>query len=357
MERENSNFYDELERTKKVLANPEKNLPSLILSYTGRLVCKITRRKTPLPWQFNLVILALIIQLPTLAISNILRESEQWAILGFAWMVYIELGLFATMLAHISVLYVYKRMNMFVVDKIQLEENLKDLQQVLARVGSIKNTMYFTLAFTIFWCISFSLVSSIYINKFIGYGLLSGTIIFGLLTGPAIYLEGCYFLFITHIGSYSYELNETAPAHSEVIQRIAKIITVLLYSFAIFIAFSTAAVASNLGAVVLVILIGWIPTIVYFLGSQVSIGRIITSAKWKTLNRIKDQINFLNNGDITEKDDIDTIKRLMDYHERIRATPNSTFTVGTGLNFLNQLALPLLGLLLANIDKVIQLFR
>jgi hypothetical protein len=51
------------------------------------------------------------------------------------------------------------------------------------------------------------------------------------------------------------------------------------------------------------------------------------------------------------------INRLMDYHERIRATPNSNLNLQSLGNFLNQLALPLLGFLLANIDTVINLFR
>lgn len=353
---ETSTYQDELERTRKILANPESTLPALIFSTTGRIVCKITRRKQPLPWQYNFMVLALVVQLPTLFISLLLNETVQWNKLGFLWMGYLELGLFASALAHVAVFYVYRNMNMYVVDTIQKKGDLVDLQEVFARVGSRKNSAIFTIIFTIFWCASFSWLLSDYIHQFIGIGLFIGTIIFGLLTGPAVYLEACYYFFITHLGNYSYLLNETSPAHSQVIYRISRIITVLIYSIALFIAFATAAVGFNGGAVVLAVLIGWAPTIVYFFASQLSISRIITIAKWKTLNRIQEQIRALNNGDITSKDNIDAINRLMDYHERVRATPNSTLGIGTGLNLLNQLALPIVGLLFANMDKLKNIF-
>ena len=353
---ETTTYQDELENTRKILANPESTLPARIFSTTGRIVCKITRRKEPLPWQYNFAVLALVVQLPTLFISLLLNETPQWNKLGFLWMGYLELGLFASVLAHVAVFYVYKNMNMYVVDTIQKKDDLIDLQKVFARVGSLKNSIIFTAFFTLFWCISFSWFLSDYINQFIGIGLLVGTIIFGLLTGPAVYLEGCYYFFITHLGNYSYVLNETSPAHSQAIYRISRIITVLIYSIAVFIAFATMAVSFNTGAVVLAVLIGWIPTIVYFFASQLAIGQIVTIAKWKTLNRIQEQIRSLNNSDITNKDNIEAINRLMDYHERIRSTPNSTLNIRTSLNFLNQLALPIVGLLLANIDKVRQFF-
>jgi hypothetical protein len=141
-----------------------------------------------------------------------------------------------------------------------------------------------------------------------------------------------------------------------VIAQLSRIITTLLYSFAVFIALATLAVVFNIGAILLVTLIGWVPTIIYFWGGQRSLSKIITSAKWKTLNRIQEKIKALNKSDIGNKDNIESINRLMDYYERIRITPNSTFNVGIGFSLFNQLALPLTGLLVANIEKIRNLF-
>ena len=53
-----STYQEELERTKKILADPERTLSALIFSTTGRIICRITRRKEPLPWQFSFIALA-----------------------------------------------------------------------------------------------------------------------------------------------------------------------------------------------------------------------------------------------------------------------------------------------------------
>ncbi len=61
-------------------------------------------------------------------------------------------------------------------------------------------------------------------------------------------------------------------------------------------------------------------------------------------------------GNIADKETIDAINRLMDYHDRIKATPNSALNFRAGLGFLNSLLLPLIAFVLANLDKLLKLF-
>jgi hypothetical protein len=363
-------LQEEVELTKKILADPGATIPALFFNSVDRLICKILRRKEPFHWWVSVLVLALASQAPTLLISYFFNEMQLWKAykIGYIWMGYILLGLFAIVIARFGIFYLFNNLNKNIVATIQREGDLEDLRKILtyvwSREGSIKKVTYFTLAFTAFWCISFSSIYSGYLGvKFIGYGLFSGTIVFGLLTGPALYMEAWFFLFILHIGTYKFHLNETAPVYSETVQRISKTVTILLYSFAVFIAFSTAAVSFdpvtgnfNPGAVLLVTLIGWIPTTIYFIGSQISINRIVTSAKWRTLSRIQEEIEKLHNGDLTDKGNIEAINRLMDYHMRIRTSPDSTLSIGTGLNFVNQLALPFIGVFLANINNIRNFF-
>jgi len=348
-----------------IIADPERTLPALIFSSTGRFICKITGRKSPLPWQYNLAVLALVVQLPTLFISILFKEFSQWKVLGLVWMGYIELGLSASVIARLGMFYLFKNVKKYIVKAIRTQDDLNDLQEVLRRAWTLKSEINFTLVFTLLWCVAFSLLYSIILKQFIGFGLLTGTIVFGLLMGPALSIEWWFFIFIIHVGYYNYQVNETSPVHSEIIHRLSRTLTIILYLVSIFIAFGTLVVAfnpienkfNNVGTVLLATLIGWIPTIVYFAGSQISMKRIVTSAKWKTLNHIQEKIRTLNKRDITDKKNIEAINRLLDYHERIRATPDSTLSLGTGLNFVNQLALPFIGLVLANIDKLIDFFR
>ncbi len=56
------------------------------------------------------------------------------------------------------------------------------------------------------------------------------------------------------------------------------------------------------------------------------------------------------------KETMEAVNRLMDYHDRIRATPNSALNLRTSLGFLNSLLLPVIAFVLANLDKIVQLF-
>ena len=107
------------------------------------------------------------------------------------------------------------------------------------------------------------------------------------------------------------------------------------------------------------ILLGWLPTITQFLVNQYAIRKIIISAKWRNLNRIQEQIKDLQNVNLKEAPEatIARINQLMDLHDRIGAKPNSILSWSTGLSFLNQLMLPVLGSLLGNIDKLLKLIN
>ena len=49
------------------------------------------------------------------------------------------------------------------------------------------------------------------------------------------------------------------------------------------------------------------------------------------------------------------INKLLDYHDRIAATRNSALNLRAGLSFVNSLLLPVIALLLANLEKIIAL--
>lgn len=342
-----------------ILIHPDKTLPGLMFLTIGRIIYWLTHFKRwrgerePYPWYFNVIALALVVQLPTLLLAIVYKEKAQMQVLGPIWMVYIELGLSATILAYLDVDYLYKNLDKYILRTIDRERDLDDLGQILSRASSVKHALYFMFFFTPFWCVAFSWANTVFLGQFIGIGLTVGTIVFGILVSPALYMLGWVFLLTRHLGSYVYELNDTSPAHSEVIQRLSNIFSSLLYSIAVFIAFATLTVANNLYSVFLAILIGWAPLTVYFINSQIAISKIITNAKWKTLARIQNQIKELNAGNLADPKKLEAINALMSFYDRVRATPNSTFSVGTGLNFFSQLALPLLGLLLANIDSLV----
>jgi hypothetical protein len=113
--------------------------------------------------------------------------------------------------------------------------------------------------------------------------------------------------------------------------------------------------ASSLG--ILIMIVWWVPLIALFILYQTSLASIIRRAKWKTLNEIQTQVEELRaTGSLKDKETIEAINRLMDFHDRVKATRNSAIDSSTIINFINSLLLPLIAFLLGNLDKVLLLF-
>ena len=94
-----------------------------------------------------------------------------------------------------------------------------------------------------------------------------------------------------------------------------------------------------------------------FIANQYAVRKIIITAKWRKLDELQGQIKELQTVNLKDAPEatIVRINQLMDLHDRISGKPNSILNWNTGFNLLNQLMLPLLGVLLGNIDKVINL--
>jgi hypothetical protein len=81
----------------------------------------------------------------------------------------------------------------------------------------------------------------------------------------------------------------------------------------------------------------WAPTVILYATGQYHLSDLIIRAKWKTINEIQKQVEDLYNEEkIPDKDTLDRLARLMDYHDRIQGTPNSALNFRAGLNFLNR---------------------
>jgi DNA-binding GntR family transcriptional regulator len=101
----------------------------------------------------------------------------------------------------------------------------------------------------------------------------------------------------------------------------------------------------------------WSPTIALFILYQTSLASIIRRAKWKALNEIQSQVEELRaSNNLKDKETMEAINRLMDFHDRVKATRNSAIDSSTIINFINSLLLPLLAFLLGNFDKVLSFF-
>ena len=87
-----------------------------------------------------------------------------------------------------------------------------------------------------------------------------------------------------------------------------------------------------------------------------TLSTITNCAKWKTLNRISDKMNAIEaTGDLSDKDTVERLLRFADIHKQVMASNTKTFDLKSAAILFSQLMLPLLGLLLGNLDKVLEL--
>jgi len=175
-----------------------------------------------------------------------------------------------------------------------------------------------------------------------------------------VYLVLIFMLLSTRLHSYNLTLFKTDPSSSEVIDHLSSKLNYLIYFFAIYatclVGFSILTNLLQITGIILVVVL-WIPIITIFILNQTSLASIISRAKWKTLNEIQSQVEELRaTGSLKDKETIEAINRLMDFHDRVKATRNSAIDSSTIVNFINSLLLPLVAFLLGNLDKVLPLF-
>lgn len=347
------------EEIKKELVNQiNNNFSTRIFQATDSAIRILSRSKKPLTISYLILFLAFAIQVPTLILVNIFKEIDQWKALGVIWIGYIELGLLATVLTYWYHKYFTNELINWFIDSILSESDLDNLKDWLEkRYWNIRLAKVYMLLFAVFWCIAFSVASSLYLGRFIGIGLLSGTIVFGLMAGASYGYVAQLVQFTGIIGKYKFELFELAPARSEVIIHLKKILNTLIYLMTGYFLICTLANAFNIWATLIILSLGWTPTILLFVLYQNSLRQIITSSKWNYLKKIQSRMMGLSKLNGNDKEKIESIKLLMDFHEQIRLTPDSALDTRSVLTLLNQLMLPLLGFLLANIDKIINLLN
>jgi hypothetical protein len=156
------------------------------------------------------------------------------------------------------------------------------------------------------------------------------------------------------MGQYHFQLYAPNPSGSQIIFVLARLFQGLVYLYAIvasgsmiFITYSGLLPALALPS----LLVAWLPIGLLFAINQYSLAGIITRGKQATLAEIQKQVEAIQKSELlAEKDGMDKLARLMDYHDRVKSTPNAALDLRASLDFVNSLLLPVAGFFIGKVD-------
>jgi hypothetical protein len=197
----------------------------------------------------------------------------------------------------------------------------------------------------------------------VGLGVVIQTVISQIILGMGIYFSALFFNLPIRLSRYRFKLYAADPASSGLVHQLSSMFTTSLYLFAMLVTLAmllTAvfAIGGRLPPIVFLRYLILLGVIVYlFVSIQVSLSRIITTAKYNTLSKVQVQIERLQaDAKLSDKETRETLNWLMDYHDRVRATRNSALDLRAILNFVNSLLLPLVAFVLTNLQTIKALF-
>lgn len=340
-----------------------RTFPAYLFDLVGTALKRSFRLTKSPNWTIEALILLVVIYVPGLLVAILLKELPGWNVylksyVGMLWLAYL-----AAVVCYINVVFnLLPGIHDHIVDAILIVEDLERLKKWLAGFWSVRSWLSFTIITGIITAIAFTIGTSYRVGEFIGFGLTIMTF------SVAPFFIGAIYILIYMLGlpplvaSYQIKIYDLDPAQSEVIQRLSSTLSRYLYLVAGYVTIGTTY--SSLNPIISwwvwgSLLFGWFPTISQFLVNQYFIRKIIIDAKWVVLNQLQQQITDLRNNNIGDSPEatVKQINALMDLHDRIRAKPNSMLNWGTGLSFLNQLMLPLLGLVIGNFDKLVKVIN
>lgn len=359
---------EELKR--RLAAGEYKTLVDIVLVWTDHQIRKITRRSEPLPiW---LITADLILVLALVSFSTIYAAADLPATRSFVASLGLDYKLVAivvlTMPGVLNLIglissnqYIRKIFILWRDDVLDATETVASLNEFEAWLDKVCNRRMHLL-FTVIGGLLNSLYVVItipYLGMVLGYGPI--LVFVNMLAYGFIYLLVMIINLTAIFRRYDLTLFPADPASSQLISRLSGILGFFVYFVAGWGAYLTLGVAAvglfpSFGIAPVITL--WLPIITMFILNQTGLSSMIRRAKWKTLNEIQAKVEKLQaTENFEDKETMDTINRLMDYHDRVKRTRNTAIDLSTALNFINSLLLPLLAFVIGNLSLVLSLFK
>ena len=363
---------EELKR--RLIAGEYKTLVDIFLKWFERLLGKITRQSKPLPLWFITMTLCVIGAVITHAVIYLAGDWTTYylrngASYGFGTVIGFLINIFNGFLIIVVTIVINQYLNRFfflwrdsILDRTESLISLKKFKSWITTCCNWRMHLFVAIALVLsslpFLSVLSNKVSGLNTG---GYGILLTNFVYYIITSIMAYQSIMVILLYARLRNYDLKLFVADPGSSELISRLSSEAGFFLFLAALFAAlfsfwyYRLGFFAFSLSIVV--ILSWWLPLIALFILNQTSLSSIIRRAKWKTLNDIQAKVEKLQaEENFEEKETMETINRLMDYHDRVKATRDSTLDFRTYLGLFNSLLLTLLAFILGNLDFVLKLF-
>ena len=193
-------------------------------------------------------------------------------------------------------------------------------------------------------------------DGFIGFGAALTCCLVAFIWGIPMYFLLLFLLLPGRLSRCEYRLFKVDPSSSEVVARLSGLFSGMTYLYGVVAMGSMIylAYAGLLRSMVIPsIIVAWLPIILLFSLGQHSMRTVIARGKLSTLGEIQSNIERIQaEEELSEKETLEKINRLMDFHDRIKGTRSSALNLRSGLDLLNSLLLPIVGSLLGNIQDI-----
>ena len=356
------------ELKRRLAAGEHKTLVDVFLSWFNRLLQKAIRQAEPFSvWQTTTFLGIVVVIVSSLAIVisgdliTINYIIERFGLLDSV-IIMISAGVLAIISPVITNQYIR---NMFVfwrdeaLDVTLSLESLNNFEDWLKATSNKRLHLLITITGGVL--AGLYLVNSILpqLGFSVGFSVYLVVITLSMFSSAFLYLFLVVLVLLVKIRHFDLKLFKADPSNTELIVHLSSQFNLFMLFVAFYAALLTLMSAwsglVSLGIFLVVWL--WIPIIAMFIINQTSLSSLIRRAKWKMLNEIQAKVEILQSAnDFESKEKLDTINRLLDYHERIKGMRNSSLNLRTVLSFINSLLLPLLAFILGNLDLVLSLF-
>ena len=357
---------EELKR--RLVAGEYKTLVDIFLEWIDRLIRKFTRRSVPLPTWYIIIFLTLVYYGSSFLLSYVegnLENLNRFGDITSTGPLFVLLSGPVLVITSMVVInrYIHQIFILWKNDVFDATESITSLGgfgRWLELVCNWRLHLLVTISGGLLGGIYLTTLASNLAGVFMGYWYGFASVFLLLYFYALIYLVLIAVILSARLRGYEMKLFAADPSSSELISRLSALLGSMVYFIAVFAAFTTLVAAIMrlllpLGMIVVLVL--WLPIIILFVLNQTSLSTIIRRAKWKTLNEIQLKVEKLQTSkNFGNQETMDAIKRLMDYHDRVKATSDSALDFRTYLGFINSLLLPLLAFILGNLDLVLNLF-